>query len=149
MPDLERSFLITLLIKLGVVASIASILARWSTFKSMLMQNGRTLNQRVALALWLSTVFGAGVATRVVSQTYAAADLGLEGSFIAGLLGGYVTGLLSGVLISLPAFAYGEHLTMPLLAVVGVLGGLMRDLAPDPEEIWRVSPFLDLNIYRF
>ena len=149
MPDLERSFLITLLIKLGVVASIASILARWSTFKSMLMQNGRTLNQRLALALWLSTVFGAGVATRVVSTTYFAADLGLEGSFIAGLLGGYVTGLLSGVLISLPAVIKGEHLTMPLLAAVGVFGGLLRDLAPDPEEIWRVSPFFDLSIYRF
>jgi two-component system LytT family sensor kinase len=149
MPELERSFLISLLIKLGVVASIASILARWGAFKAILMQDSRTLNQRLALSMWLSAVFGASVATRVVSRTYSAADLGLEGSFIAGLLGGYVTGLLSGVLISLPAFAYGEHLTMPLLAVVGVLGGLMRDLAPDPEEIWRVSPFLDLNIYRF
>ncbi len=28
---------------------------------------------------------------------------------------------------------------MPLLAGVGVLGGLLRDLAPDPEEIWRFS----------
>jgi two-component system, LytTR family, sensor kinase len=149
MPDAERSFLIALLIKLGVVASAASILARWSTFQSMLMQNSRTLNQRLALSLWLSAVFGASVATRAVSPTYAAADLGLEGSFIAGLLGGYVTGLLSGVLISLAAFVKGEHLTMPLLAAVGVLGGLLRDLAPDPEEVWRVSPFFDLNIYRF
>jgi len=149
MPDVERSFLISLLIKLGVVASAASILARWSTFQAMLMQSSRTLNQRLGLSLWLSAVFGASVATRVVSPTYAAADLGLEGSFIAGLLGGYVTGLLSGVLISLAAFAHGEHLTMPLLATIGVLGGLLRDLAPDPEEIWRVSPFFDLNIYRF
>ena len=38
---------------------------------------------------------------------------------------------------------------MPLLAGVGVLGGLLRDLAPDPEEIWRFSPFFDLNIWRF
>ena len=77
-------------------------------------------------------------------------DLGLEGSLLAGLLGGYVTGLVSGVLISLPAFFIGgQHLTMPLLAGVGVLGGLLRDLAPDPEEIWRFSPFFDLSIYRF
>jgi len=149
MPDLERSFLISLLLKLGVVASIASILARWSTFQTMLMQNSRTLNQRLMLSVWLSTVFGASVATRVVSPSYGAADLGLEGSFIAGLVGGYVTGLLSGVLISLPAVIMGEHLTMPLLATIGVLGGLLRDLAPDPEEVWRVSPFFDLNIYRF
>jgi two-component system LytT family sensor kinase len=32
---------------------------------------------------------------------------------------------------------------------VGVLGGLVRDLAPDPEEIWRFSPYFDLNIWRF
>ena len=38
---------------------------------------------------------------------------------------------------------------MPLLAGIGVLGGLLRDLAPDPEEIWRFSPFFDLNIWRF
>jgi two-component system, LytTR family, sensor kinase len=149
MPEWERSFLISLLIKLGVVASIASILARWSSFQAMLMQNSRTLNQRLGLSIWLSAVFGASVATRVVSPTYSAADLGLEGSFIAGLMGGYVTGLLSGVLISLPAMVKGEHLAMPLLATVGVMGGLLRDLAPDPEEIWRVSPFFDLNIYRF
>jgi two-component system LytT family sensor kinase len=38
---------------------------------------------------------------------------------------------------------------MPLLAGVGVLGGLLRDLATDPEDIWRFSPFPDLNIVRF
>jgi two-component system LytT family sensor kinase len=30
-----------------------------------------------------------------------------------------------------------------------LLGGVLRDLAPDPEEIWRFSPFLDLNLLRF
>src|ERR1700682_432759 len=147
MTDLE-AYLVALLVKLGAVASIASILARWGTFKSLLMQESRTLNQRLALSLWLSAVFGASVAIRAEGR-YPASDLGLEGSFIAGLLGGYVTGLVSGVLISLPAMFMGEHLTMALLAALGVLGGVLRDLAPHPEEVWRVSPFFDLNIYRF
>ena len=30
-----------------------------------------------------------------------------------------------------------------------MLGGLLRDIAPDPEEIWRFSPFPDLSIIRF
>ncbi|MBV9742567.1 MAG: histidine kinase, partial [Acidobacteriia bacterium] len=149
MPELEPSFLILLLIKLGVVASIASILARWNAFQAVLLQHSRTLSQRLTLAIWLSAVFGASVATRVFSPSYKAADLGLEGSFLAGLLGGYVTGLLSGVLISLPAFVNHEHLSMPVLAGVGVLGGLLRDLAPDSEDIWDMSPFPDLSIYRF
>ena len=146
---LER-YLVALLVKLVAMASIASVLARSNRFKSALMRETRTLTQRVQLALWLSSVFAASVATRVVSRTYHAADLGLEGSLIAGLLGGYVTGLLSGVLISLPAvFIAHERVTMPLLAGIGVLGGLLRDWAPDPEEIWRFTPFFDLNIYRF
>ena len=37
---------------------------------------------------------------------------------------------------------------MPLLAGVGVLGGLLRDCAPDTEDIWRFSPFFDLSLYR-
>ncbi len=148
MPDLN-SFLVSLLFKLGIMAAIASVLARSSRFKSTLMRETRTLNQRLALSLWLSGVFAGGVAARLASRNYQAADLGLEGSLLAGLLGGYVTGLLSGVLISLPAVFWGEHLTLPLLAGVGVLGGLLRDLAPQAEEIWRFSPFFDLSIYRF
>jgi two-component system, LytTR family, sensor kinase len=145
----ERYF-VSLLIKLGAVASIASILARWGAFQSMLMREERTLGHRVLLSLWLSVVFASSVAVRVASGAYHAADLGLEGAFLAGIVGGYVTGLLSGVLISLPAmFFAGEFLTMPLLAGIGVLGGLLRDSAPGPDEIWRFSPFFDLNVWRF
>jgi two-component system LytT family sensor kinase len=144
-----QGYLVTLLVKLGVVASLASILARSNTVKRMLMRENRTLNQRLQLALWFSGIFAASVAVRVVSPgNYQAADLGLEGSLLAGLLGGYVTGLLSGVLISVPAMWKGEYLTLPLLAGLGVLGGLLRDLAPDPEEVWRFSPFVDLNLWR-
>jgi two-component system, LytTR family, sensor kinase len=142
-------YLITLLVKLGVVASLASILVRWSAVKRMLMRETRTINQRLKLSLWFSAVFGASVATRVFNRTYDAVDLGLEGSLLAGILGGYVTGLLSGIMISLPAMFKGEHFSMPLLAGVGVLGGLLRDCAADPEDIWRFSPFFDLSLYRF
>ena len=138
-----------LLVKLACMASLASLLARSGTFKSMLMRESRTLNQRVGLSTWLSVAFGASVAVRVVSKSYPGADLGLEGALIGGILGGYVTGLASGVLISLPAMLAGEFLSMPLLAAVGVLGGVLRDLAPTHEEIWRFTPFFDLNIYRF
>src|SRR3954454_13253704 len=145
---LLQDYLVPLLLKLGVMASIASLLARSSTFKAMLMLENRTLNQRMTLSALLSIVFGGTVAMRLLDPSYRVADLGLEGSIIAGILGGYVTGLLSGVLISLPAVLAQEYMTMPLLAGIGVLGGLLRDLAPNPDEIWRFS-FFDLSIYRF
>ena len=143
------TLLLTLLVKLGVVASLASILVRPSGVQRMLLRENRTLNQRLKLALWFSIVFAAGVLTRVLSPAYQAVDLGLEGSLLAGILGGYVSGLLSGILISLPAMFRHETLTMPLFAAVGVLGGLLRDVAADTEDIWRFSPFFDLNVYRF
>jgi two-component system, LytTR family, sensor kinase len=131
------------LIKLAVAASVASILVRARALKRMLLREERTLVQRVWLALGFSAIFGLGVATRVVTGAYGAVDLGVEGSLLAGILGGYVTGLFSGILISIPAMSTGEYLSMPLFAGVGVLGGVLRDLAPDPEEIWKFSPFLD------
>jgi len=142
---------LTLLVKLAAMAAIASIVARSTTFQSMLMRETRTMAQRAVLALWLGLVFAVSVAVRIAGpqSAYQAADLGLEGSLIAGLLGGYVTGLVSGILISLPTFFHHEYLTLPLLASVGVLGGLLRDLAPTPEEVWRFSPYPDVNIYRF
>jgi len=141
--------LVTLLVKLGVVASLASILVRSNAVQRMLMREGRTLIQRLQLALWFSGIFAAGVLTRVLNPTYLAVDLGLEGSLLAGILGGYVTGLVSGILISIPAMFNGELLSMPVFAAIGVLGGLLRDCAPDTEDIWRFSPFFDLNLYRF
>ena len=42
-----------------------------------------------------------------------------------------------------------EQRVIVLLAAVGLLGGVLRDLAPGPEEIWRFTPFFDLNLYRF
>jgi two-component system LytT family sensor kinase len=141
--------LLTLLVKLGVVASLASILVRSNAVQRMLLRENRTLNQRLQLALWFSGVFATGVATRVLTKSYPAVDLGFEGSLLAGILGGYVSGLLSGILISIPAMFHHELLSMPLFAAIGVLGGLLRDVATDTEDIWRFSPFFDLNVYRF
>jgi len=42
-----------------------------------------------------------------------------------------------------------ELMTMTLFAAVGVFGGLLRDLAPDKEAIWKFSPFPDLSLWRF
>src|SRR5438876_1211688 len=75
-----------LLVKLGAIASLASLLARSGSFKSMLMRENRTLDQRMVLSLWLSVAFGLSVAVRAVGGNYPGADLGLEGSLIAGFL---------------------------------------------------------------
>jgi two-component system, LytTR family, sensor kinase len=144
---MEQQQLLTLLLRVAVAASLASILSRFGAFQRMLMREDRTLVQRVKLALMFWALYGSSVLFRVWNPAkYDAVDLGLEGSLLAGMVGGYVTGLLSGVLISLPAvMVRGELMTMVLFAGVGVLGGLLRDLAPEKEDVWRFSPIFSLN----
>jgi two-component system LytT family sensor kinase len=142
---LDPQQLATLLLRVAVAASLASILSRFSAFQRMLMREERTLLQRFKLALSCAAPYGASVALRVLNVNYQAVDLGLEGSLTAGMVGGYVSGLLSGILISIPAFANGELMSMPLFAGVGVLGGMLRDIAPEKEDIWRFSPLVNLN----
>ncbi len=145
----NEQLLVFLLVKLAVAASLASILTRSQRFQRMLLREERTLAQRVQMAAVCAVIFGAGVWVRVLTKNeYAAVDLGLEGSLVMGMLGGYITGLLSGVLISIPAMFNGELMSMPVLAAVGVLGGLLRDVAPDKEAIWKFSPFPDLTLWR-
>jgi len=146
---LDQQQLFVLLLRLAVAASLASILVRFSAFQRMLMREGRTVAQRFRMALSFAAAFGSGVAARVLIPAYQAVDLGLEGSLLSGLVGGYLTGLVSGVLISIPAMFNGELMSMPLFAAVGVLGGLVRDLSPGEEEIWRLSPYFDLSFRHF
>ena len=145
---MSQEYLVILFIRLGVVASLASLLVRFGRFKEMLLREDRTINQRLVLALLLGSIFASGVTIRIFAPSYKAIDLGLEGSVVAGLVGGYVVGVIAGALIAVPAMFHHELLSMPLLVGVGAMGGLIRDLAPEPEEIWRFSPFFDLSLYR-
>ncbi len=143
-----QQHLVILMVKLAVAASLASVLTRSARFTQMLMREERTLMQRVQMALVSAAIFASGVAARVVTgSSYQAVDLGLEGSLVMGMLGGYVTGLLAGVLISIPAMFNGELMSMVLFAAAGVLGGLLRDVAPDKEAIWKLT-FPDQALFR-
>jgi two-component system LytT family sensor kinase len=146
---LEETQLVTLLVKLAVAASVASILMRFGRIRSLLLADARTIYQRLQLALVFGAIFGAGAEIRIRSHdTYLALDLALESAIIAGMLDGYGTGLLTGILVSLPDMFDGKFMSMPLFAACGVLGGLMLDLAPEREAIWHFSAFIDLNLYQ-
>lgn len=144
----ENTILVSLLVKIAVIASMASFLLRWSFAKRLLLRERRGVRQRLELGLLFGVVFGAGTLVRI-GLDYDAADLALEGAFVAGLVGGYVTGSLSGVLVAAPALFLGEWIALPLLLGVGALGGLMRDVAPQPDEIWRFSPFFPFTVSRW
>jgi two-component system LytT family sensor kinase len=146
---LDKQQLAALLIKIAVATSIASILMRFGRIQKILLRDERTVNQRLQLAFIFSLIFGASSEVRILSHgQYQAIDLALEGAIIAGMLGGYVSGLITGLCLSLPDMFDGKFMSMPLFAAAGILGGVMRDLAPKQEDIWYFSPFVDLNLYR-
>jgi two-component system LytT family sensor kinase len=145
-----QQLLIILLIKVAGAASIASMLSRSSRFLSLLMREERTLAESLQLCLSISLLCSFGSLIRLQTHTYAAADICLEASLLCGIVGGYVSGLVAGVVCAFPATLpiHGEYLAMPLYAAAGVLGGLLRDLAPASEDVWRFSPFFDLSLWR-
>jgi two-component system, LytTR family, sensor kinase len=147
--SLIQQSLITLLLKIAVAASIASVGVRSDAVKRMLLREERTLVQRVRLALWFAAIFTPGVLFRLMKpESYTALDLALEGSLLAGITGGYLCGWFAGMMIAIPSMFYHEYLSLPFFAVVGFGGGLLRDAASDTEDIWRISSFPDANLRR-
>ncbi len=145
---MPNPLLVTLLIKIGVAAAIASFLIRVRFFSRSILREERSYRERLILAACLSLVFGASVTVRIVTKGYQAADLGLEGSFLSGLLGGYLVGIVAGPLIALPAVLNGEYFTIVLYAGVATASALLRDLASDSEQVWQISPFFERSLYR-
>ena len=63
-PRSVDQHLVTLLVKLAVAASLASILVRSNRFLRMLMKEERTILKRIEMALVCGALFGGSVATR-------------------------------------------------------------------------------------
>jgi len=140
--------LITLLVKVGVIAAVASFGVRSPAIRRMLLRDERTLDQRIRLSLWFAVLFAPGEIIRILAPDYSALDLALEASLLAGLMSGYVSGMLAGILLALPAAFNHEYLAIPFYAAAGLGGGLLRDSASTPDDVWRFSPFPDVNLYR-
>jgi two-component system LytT family sensor kinase len=141
-----RELLFTLLLKVGVASSIAALLARWNAFRRVLFTEQRDSDQKLKLMLFVTPPLIVGVTLRLVSPAYRFADLSLEGAFLMGLLGGRVVGPLGGAIITIPALMAHEWLAMPAASAAGLLGGLIRQVIPDREDLWSFGPFTFLNI---
>jgi two-component system LytT family sensor kinase len=143
-----KDLLFTLLLKVGVAASFAALLARWNTFRRVLFTEERDPDQKLKLMLFMTPPLILGVLLRLVGFPYRFADLSLEGAFLMGLLGGRVVGPIGGAIITIPALMAHEWLGMPAAATAGLLGGLMRQAIPNKEDLWNFGPFTFLNIPR-
>lgn len=145
----QRLILLTQLIKLGVAAAIAGAWVRSKDFKRLLFAEPPTLQKKISLVALFSIPYALGVWVRQTVGNFLAADLSFEASLLMGVLTGPVAGGIGGALVSVPAVLHHDNITLPFNVGVGVLAGILRDLARDPEEIWSFSPFIDLSVYRW
>lgn len=136
----EQVLLTTLVVKLAVMAALATMLVRYRRFRHILIFERRGWGDRLILALALGLPLTAGVASRLLLN-YNAADLTLEGAFVVGLIAGPYTGAIVGLLVGLPPLATGEIIALPFAVGCGFAGGGLRELCPK-EAIWHFSPFV-------
>jgi two-component system, LytTR family, sensor kinase len=144
----DKLLLITLLVKLGVVASVASILARASSFRRLFFAEQRRPRQTLALLAFFLVPLTLGVWIRLATPNFLAADISFETVILLGLLIGPGWAMLSGAVLSVPAVLHHEFLALPFNVVLGMAVGAIGRLI-EREEIWSFTPFIDLSLYRW
>ena len=144
----DNLILITLLVKLGVIASVASVLARVTTFRRLFFAERRTHGQTAALLAFILVPLTLGVWVRTTVPNFLAADISFETTILLGLLVGPGWAMLGGVVLSAPAVYHHEFLALPFDAAVGLAAGLLGRFI-GKEEIWSFTPFVDLSLYRW
>jgi two-component system, LytTR family, sensor kinase len=136
----------TLVVKLAAMAALATMLVRYRRFRHILIFERRAWPERLTFVLALGLPLLAGVAARLLLG-YNAADLTLEGSFLAGLIAGPYAGAMVGALAGLPPLGNGEVIALPFAVGCGFAGGGLRELCPK-EAIWHFSPFVFTSLPR-
>jgi two-component system, LytTR family, sensor kinase len=139
---------ISLLIKLGIAAAVSSALARSRVFKRLLFAENRSAGETIGLLACICVPLTLGVWARVTVPNFLAADNAFETTIILGVLLGPWWAAVGGTMLSIPAMAHGEYLTLPFHLCVALVAGLYGRLV-DPEDVWSFSPFIDLSIYRW
>src|SRR5580765_389063 len=130
----------TLVVKLAVMAALATMLVRYRRFRHILIFERRDWPDRQTFVLALGLPLALGVVVRLLLN-YKAADLTLEGAFLAGLVAGPYAGAIVGVMVAIPALFNAEFIALPFAVGCGFAGGGLRELCPK-EAIWHFSPFV-------
>jgi two-component system LytT family sensor kinase len=142
----EQFLLTTLVVKLAIMAAGATMLVRYRRFRHILIFERRGWPDRLVFVLALGIPLSFGVAARLLLD-YRAADLSLEGAFLAGLIAGPYAGAIVGGLVGLLPLGTGEIIALPFAVGCGFAGGGLRELCPK-EAIWHFSPFVFTTLHR-
>ncbi len=144
----NKLILITLLVKLGVAAAVASALARSRTFQQLLFAEHRRHRQTAGMLAFFLLPLTLGVWVRTTVPNFLAADISFETVILLGLLVGPVWAMVGGAVLAVPAVLHHEYLALPFNAALGLAAGILGRFV-EMEEIWSFTPFIDLSLYRW
>ncbi|MGH9559878.1 MAG: sensor histidine kinase [Terracidiphilus sp.] len=144
----DKLILITLLVKMAVMAATASILARAGNFRRLLFHEKSRPAQTIESLAFFVAPLTMGVWLRFLVPNFLAADISFETVILLGLLVGPGWAMLGGAVLSLPAMLHQQYLTLPFDVLLGLAAGMMGRFVEE-EEIWSFTPLIDLSIYRW
>src|SRR5882672_11142714 len=127
----EQFLLTTLIVKMAVMAVLATMVARYRRFRHILIFERRAWPDRLIFTFSIGITLMAGVTARLLLN-YNAADLTLEGPFLAGLIAGPYA---------------GAFIAMPFAIGCGFAGGGLREACPK-EAIWHFTPFVFIDLHK-
>jgi two-component system, LytTR family, sensor kinase len=144
----DTLLVITLLVKLGVAAAVASALARSRTFQRLLFAEHRLRRETMGLLAFFLVPLTLGVWVRTKVPNFLAADISFETVILMGLLIGPGWAMFGGMVLSVPALIHHEYLALPFNAALGLAAGLLGRFL-EMDEIWSFTPFIDLSLWRW
>ena len=142
-----RLILIHLLIKLGVAATVSTVLGRSKEFRKLLFREHRLTKEKFYLALWM------GLGFRPASGSVSMSPVSSWAIWRSiRRTSGCDWGRLSGDWEARWSRCRRRSITsgqLPLYVLAGIIAGQLRRFAPEQEDIWSFSPFVDLTIFRW
>ncbi|MDD4857728.1 MAG: histidine kinase [Candidatus Krumholzibacteria bacterium] len=134
----EQLLLINLLLRVVVMAGIASLVLSFRFVNDSLVRASLSMADRLRMIVLLSVIFIVGVVVRKLIYQ-GAMDLSLEGALFAGFLGGVWVGSGVGAAIGAACFLFGEKVALPYYAMAGFVSGALVSLLRERGEIWNFS----------
>jgi energy-converting hydrogenase Eha subunit A len=109
----DQFLLVNLLVKIGVMASLATILVRYRFFKYILLFEDRGRREDWQFAALFGTLVAIGVVLRLLVW-YAGADISLACTLLIGVLTGPLVGTVMGAMIGVIPTLNSEWLAIPM-----------------------------------
>jgi two-component system LytT family sensor kinase len=144
----DQLILVSLLIEVGFMASLASLLITTRFYQRLLREENRRTRDQFIFALSFGLCLALAVGLRFLIG-YSGMDLSLPGALLAGLLGGPLAGAIVGFSVGGAGLTHGEWLALPFGLLYGLAGGAISRFPGSRRGLWEYSPFPHVNLWKF